>query len=259
MPWIANSFPTILDDEACLEQPPIFDLIQCGNGLVIKEFLEAHPQSHLLVDEEGCTPLHAALLHPPRRFQPDADTIKWMCEANPSCLLKTNHNGMTPLLCACYNISIEGFDDDASILKVLIEGCPQSIRRPDKYGYLPISYVLDIWDEFPQVIVAMLIEYPESLDISLSVYSYTKEYTKALIQRIKPHVDELRELKDNIFHLQVNKMFLDKAVACTKDKMLRSLSEVFDSWATDYLNALEPKVEEVSAQLLKLRRRNLDF
>ena len=46
-------------------------------------------------------------------------------------------------------------------------------------------------------------------------------------------------------------MFLDKAVACTKDKVLRSVSEVFGSWATDFVNALEPKVEEVSARLLK--------
>jgi len=258
MPWIATNFPSILDDEVCLEQPPIFALFEKGTCAVVKEFLEAHPQSHYQVDEDGSTPLHKALEPHVLRIQQDAGFIQWMCEANPSSLLKITQYGMTPLHNACATLESQGFDDndtDENILKVIINACPGSIRRPNSQGHFPIYFLLESLYEHPKALVAMLREYPESLEITWHEHhdrDWKGGYSHdEFFRPVKPCVDDLRDLKDNIFHLQVITMFFDKAVTCTNNELVRSVSEVFDSWTTDLTKVLEQKVEDVSSQLLQ--------
>ena len=252
MPWIATNYQWVLDDEICLEDPPVIDLLcQYNNrretrctSTTIQQFFEAYPLG-LNQDTRGRTPLHIILTG----SECEPALVRWMAEKSPSNMLKQDNRGFTPLSTACFHIF---HMNNHLICKYLISKCPESVRILNDSERLPIHYLLEHCQHRPvkAVVVLLLRAYPES-------YYMASEITAApssipLIQRIQSLLDEERELQENVAYLrEVSESFHD-AVEGTENPspLASSTCEIFCNWATvTFVKRLEVKMEHISMQL----------
>ena len=277
MPWIITHYPWVLDHEYCLERSPVFELLDmytdrsnnnCG-AATIKQFFEAYPRAFHMEDSHVYRygyPVHRIL----RLQECGVDLFKWIAERCPgSLLLETNSDGYTPLHLACkllrecledHPVEIQAVMDLSEICKYLIDKCPDSVcivssRSSDED--LPIHFLLPYCGHrvAREVVVCLLRVYPKSANIKrwLSVrYS-------PFIRSIKPHLDKEKELKETAVSLTYTASSFTKAVTCTKDKLMRSSSTVYDSWATSFVNTTEDNLKLISVKLQDICNEGIDL
>ena len=258
MPWIATNYQWVLDHEICLEEPPVFNLLheyiyrkETGcTAAIIRQFFEAYPQGLTQVNEYGHTPLH---LFGPAEY--DAALFTWMAEQCPSKMLQTNREGETPLHVACISLTHHRGSNSSEICKYLIEQCPESVRIPgseENHSMLPIHILLRHCQHrlVKEVVVSLLRAYPESYDMTASGGRVPR--SKPFVQRIKPLLDEERELKENVAYLhEVSGAFQD-AVNGTENPspLASSTCHSFCNWATvTSIQRLDSRLVQNSTEL----------
>ena len=261
MPWIATNHQWVLDHEICLQVPPVFDFLnqyasrnatgatEC-TGEIIRQFFEAYHRglSQQDVTGTGFTPLHAIVYG---SAECEEDLFTWMAEKCPSNMLKTDGDGETPLHDACR--SLDHSNSSGEICKYLIAKCPESVRIMTESSALPIHELLSHCQHrrVKEVVVCLLRAYPESYNIVESRRDVAPS-SIPFVRRIKPLLDEERELKENVAHLQeVSETFFD-AVNDTKtpSSLISSTCETFVSWATvSFVKRLEARIKQISMQI----------
>lgn len=273
MPWIAAKYPWLLDHEEAKRS--VFDLIdlynsrndtsQCTTSL-IKQFFEAYPQALHQEDSDGNSPLHSLV----GSQYCDVDLFKWMAQRYPNnrlamdesgcliqgALLKVNRDGMTLLHVACKCLARYNEDNMCTICKYLIDSCPKSVQSLTEKGRLPIHLLLESPPSINhplvrEVIVCLLREYPESYD-RLAIRSRVQgrvPYLPPFIRHIKLLLDKEKELMESANQLRVMPGTLSTAVACTSNELATSTTDVFNSWATSFVQVLDSKVKDISIQL----------
>ena len=255
MPWIATNYQWVLDNEICLRDPPVFYLLERYiNGATrfytatIRQFFEAYPRGLTQVGEFRFTPLHAILIG---SAECEADLFKWIADQCPTNMLRKDNSGMIPLHIACRSLSRRpGYNSRSEICKYLIEQCPESVQTLDNYRQLPIHFFLDDCQHrvVKEVVVCLLREYPES-------YNTTSEITAAssipFIQRIKPLLDEERELKENAASLEEVSAAFQDAMDSTQNpsSLASSTCDTFYSWATVFVKRLQARKEQILSEL----------
>jgi len=286
LPWIATNYTWILDHEVDKDRTeyPFFAFLlleqyikrrrtRCTATTVIN-FFEAYPRALNQQDRLGFSVLHK-VLKPKTSISErecEVDLFKWMAERCPSSHLLDirNPEGSTPLHLACKELAKHEGNDSSEICKYLIDKCPEAVgvrqtmgvNRPasfrlrtntiQTYQYLPIHYLLEECDYrvVREVLVCLLKEYPDSIDIARPHPGQRLPPSSIpFIQSIKPYLDEEKELKETIASLTVSNSSLTKAVACTNNKLMRSTCNVFDSWATSFINTTEVKINSTSVKL----------
>lgn len=250
LPWIATNHTWILNHDSCLEYPPVIDLIKmyatrrpnsCTSA-TIKDFFVAYPRA--FTQKRGSMTILLFVLKGTRECE--ADLFMWMAERCPSrYLLETDSDGRTPLHHACRSLSTYKGRDSCEICKYLIDKCPASVRAPGIDDILPIHFLLSshFYQLVREVIVCLLREYPESYDVRAS---------DGLPPSSKFILDEEKELKETAASLMDSTSSLTKASSCTNDKLMRSASTVFDSWATSFINTTDNKLESISVKLQEM-------
>ena len=223
MPWIATNYQWVLDNELCLEDPPLFYLLEqyarrrdetgC-TAAIVQRFFEAYPQGLTQEDSNECTPLHAIVMG---SAECEPDLFMWMAEQCPSNILKTDNTEWTPLHYACNSLTCREETDDSKseICKYIIAKCPESARILEMDSHLPIHILLLISHcqhrPVKEVVMCLLREYPESYDVAAP--NDTGDLVPSsipFIQRIKSLLDEERELKETIDYLrEVSTVFQD--------------------------------------------------
>jgi len=269
MPWIAATYPWVLHHGPGIQS--MFDLIkrfasredtpEC-TAAIIKQFFEAYPQALVQEDDEENTPLHKILRF--GRGCCDVDLVKWIAEQCPSNMLKRNLSGMTPLHIVCLRLGLRKEDNMSIICRYLITYCPRSIQSSTEKGNLPIHLLLmhdsshQVHPLFRDIIVRLLREYPESYRKSFgdTPSDIRAPNSYAFIRHIKPLLDEEKELMESANQLRLMSIgseetpgTLSTAVECTSDELMRSTANVFNSWATSFVQVLDNKVEDISNQL----------
>ena len=257
MPWIAANYHWVLDHKKCLEgRPPVFDLLihyvnresePTGFTTIIQQFFEAYPQGLTQVNNRGHTPLHAILLG---SAVCEPDLFKWMAEQCPSNMLRTDNSGQTPLHIACWALTRNNHSSE--ICKYLIAKCPESVRIMTEASPLPIHFLLQYCQHQPvkEVVVCLLRDYPESYDIPAT--GDVVPSSIPFVNRIKPILDEERELKENIAYLpEVSGVFQDAVDGTENPSQLASSTCVaFSNWATiTFVQRLEARLEQALTEL----------
>ena len=165
-------------------------------------------------------------------------------------------------LALVHHLRLGALGDDSSVIcKYLIDKCPESVRIPDNGGCLPIHYLLRHCQHRPvkEVVVCLLREYPDSYDMGTKPDPDDGDVlvpsSIPFIQRIKPLLDEERELKENIVHLpEVSGVFQD-AVDGTDNTSPSALltsaaCDIFSDWATiTFVERLEARMEQILTDL----------
>ena len=226
MPWIATNYQWVLDNELCLEDPPLFYLLEqyarrrdetgC-TAAIVQRFFEAYPQGLTQEDSNECTPLHAIVMG---SAECEPDLFMWMAEQCPSSVSKQDNQGQTPLLWACLSFDDHLGDDSSEICKYLTVKCPDSARILDNMTRLPIHILLEHCQHrtIKEIVVCLLRAYPESYNTASCNTSTSfadldpipAPSSVIFIQHIKPLLDEERELKENVAYLQeVSGVFQD--------------------------------------------------
>ena len=186
----------------------------------------------------------------------EADLFKWMTERCPgSTLLETGSYDNTLLHLACLLLTRYMGHNSMEICKYLIQKCPESVRRLNTGGGLPIHIIIQYLSEYQlvrDVVVCLLRAYPESYDARSTNNYPSPPRSIPFIQSIKPFLDEEKELKETAASLKGSTPFLIEAVACTNDQLMRSVSTVYDSWATSFINTTEDKLQLISTQLQEM-------
>ena len=158
---------------------------------------------------------------------------------------------MIPLHIACRSLSRRpGYNSRSEICKYLIEQCPESVQTLDNYRQLPIHFFLDDCQHrvVKEVVVCLLREYPESYNTASEI---TAASSLPFIQRIKPLLDEEREIKENVIYLKdVSGVFQD-AVDSTQNpsSLVSSTCDTFYSWATVFVKRLQARKEQILSEL----------
>ena len=282
MPWIATNYTWVLDDEYCLEHPPVFaflymyvDGIRC-TSTTVREYFEAYPLALNQLDDGNSNTLHV-ILGASNTQECEATLIKWMVERCPSrFLLEKDSEGDTLLHLACLRLSVcfissgstEMRRDSEEICKYLIDKCPAAIRVYNNDAALPIHDLNRGCDYrvVREVVVRLLQEYPESIDARPQQGNRTDAQQLnarppsdvPFIQSMKPFLDEERELKETIASLEESKSSLTEAVTCTNDQLMRSAFTVFDSWVTSFIYTTENKLQLISTQLQDMCNEGLE-
>ena len=184
-----------------------------------------------------------------------ADFSKWVAEKYPrNTLLERNRSGRTPLHIACRSLTRHLGDDSSEIVTFGLPNCPESVRVLDNNSRLPINLLLRLCQHRPvkEVVVCLLREYPESYGMVSGYYRVPSSIP--FVQRIKPLLDEERELKENVADLQelsvVSVVFQDAVDGTDNPSPLATSTYiVFDSWATSFDQHLEARMEQISNQL----------
>jgi len=269
MPWIATNYHWVLGQS---RGPRIvFDLLDMYSqrrrnsctSAILKDFFEAHPLALTQAYPTYDGILHYFLKSYNRDgSECEVDLFKWMAERCPSSLLlETDSLGNTPLHHACHSLTRYKGRDSCEICKYLIIKCPASVRifnDDDEVGAgrgLPIHIIIQhSWCEYQlvrEVVVCLLREYPESYDVrSTGNYRTSPPRSIPFIQRVKPHLDEEKELREAAISLTDTNSSLTKAVSCTNDdQLIRSASTVFDSWSTSFIKTTEHKLNLISVKL----------
>ena len=260
MPWIATNYQWVLDHEICLERPPAFRLFDryanrggttLCSAAIIRQFFEAYPQGLTQQDENGCTPLHFIFMG---SDECESDLFTWMAKQFPSNMLKRNSVGCTPLHIACASLTHHLGDDSSEICKFLISKCPEPVQILDDMEWLPIHHLLRRYQHrlVKEVVVCLLQEYPESYNMAAAVVPTAAPSSNPFIQRIKPLLDEERELKENVTYLQeVSGLFNDAVVGTeTPSSLTHSTCNAFCNWATvTFVQRLEARMEQIVTQL----------
>ena len=268
-PWIADNYKWVLDHERCLEFPPVFDLIlqyvyresvptRCTDA-VIQQLFEAYPQGLTQVDDRGITPLHLILMG---SAGCEADLFMWMAKQCSSNMLKRDDVGWTPLHIACFSLAYYleddthhvGDDSRSEICKYIIAKCPKSVRILDNKERLPVHHLVRNCQHplVKEVVVCLLREYPESYDMDTARGVVEAPSSTPFIQRIKPLLDEERELKENIAYLpEVSGVFQDAVKVKDNPSLLASSTcDAFSNWATiTFVQRLEARLEQVLTDL----------
>lgn len=100
---------------------------------VIKVVLDAYPEAIAVEDSDGGFPLHHACY-----FNHNPQVIKLMYESFPEAIRKQQHsNNLTPLHLAALN------NDSREVMRYIISLYPESLRTPDKGGFLPLHCIID--------------------------------------------------------------------------------------------------------------------
>ena len=267
LPWIVTNYTWILHNERCTRV--VFDLLDMYaqrhqtscTSTTIKTFFEAYPRA--LEQEHGSMNILHIILRE-ASMECEVDLFKWIADRCPSgILLQTDSLGNTPLHHACHSLSKHKGRDSCEICKYLIVNCPASVRVfDDDSGILPI-HIICFGCQYRiarEIVVCLLREYPESIDMRASRrFRYLTPSSIPFIQRIKPHLDEEKELKDNIESLVDSTSSLTKAVTCTTDTLVRSASTVFDSWSTSFVNTTEHKISSISMILQEMCNEGHDY
>ena len=258
MPWIATNYTWVLDDEYCLEHPPMFaflymyvDGTRC-TATTVREYFEAYPLALSQLDDGNSNALHLILGGSNAR-ECEVTLVKWMVERCPSnFLLEKDSEGDTLLHLACLRLSgcfrssesTETRRDSMEICKYLIDKCPAAARVLNNDAALPIHDLNRGCDYrvVREVVVRLLQEYPESIDARPQQGNRTDAQQLnarppsdvPFIKSIKPYLDEEKELKETIASLKENKSALTETITCTNDELMRSAFTVFDSWTTSF-------------------------
>jgi len=282
MPWIATNYTWVLDDEYCLEHPPVFaflymyvDGTRC-TSTTVREYFEAHPLALNQLDDGNSNTLHV-ILGASNARECEATLVKWMAERCPSrFLLEKDSEGDTLLHLACLRLSVcfissESMEmrcDSEEICKYLIDKCPAAARVLNNDAALPIHDLNRgcAYRVVREVVVRLLREYPESIDARPKQGNRTDAQQLnarppsdvPFIKSIKPYLDEEKELKENIASLEESKSSLTEAVTCTNDQLMRSAFTVFDSWATSFIKTTEDKLQLISTQLQDMCNEGLE-
>ena len=169
MPWIAEKYRWVLDHEICLEDPPVFYLLElyvssnCNAG-TIRQFFEAYPRGITQKNHRGCNPLH---IIPTRGRGCNRDLFQWVAQQCPSNMSDADRDGETPLHYACWMLAGNHFQS-GEICRYLIEHCPESVRISGDQRRLPIRILLDRCQHqfVKEVVVCLLRAYPESYDVA---------------------------------------------------------------------------------------------
>ena len=98
-----------------------------------------------------------------------------------------------------------------------------------------------------ELIILLLREYPESYDIPSRYDPAPKSIP--FIQHVKPYLDEEKEPKEYACLMQEMASVFQEAVACTKNPLMKSTSEIFDSWTMSRVYDLKDQIERISVQL----------
>ena len=260
MPWIAANYQWVLDHEIlCLEDPPVFCLInQYANrgatkcsAAIIQQFFEAFPRGLTQINKKyGFTPLHAIICRCKHECEPDL--FKWIAEKYPSNMLKTDRNKAAPLHYACRSLTRHLGDNLSEICKYIISKCPESVRMRTNGSELPVHVLLRHSQHrtIKEVVVCLMRAYPESYNMATSGGRVPSSIP--FIQRIKPLLDEEKELKENVAYLQeVSRVFQD-AVDDTPNpiQLASSTCDTFGNWATvSFVPRLETKMALIVTEL----------
>ena len=170
MPYIAENYPWVFDDEQCIKKPPVHTLIRMYSyrereGIIdgikctadtIKRFFWAYPQAHQQASQSEITtnarqlaetreidiavyltggdyPLHMIIKG---RQECEYHLFKWMAEQYQEGMLKTDCEGKTPLHFVCLAlIRHRGSTASLEICKYIIMNCPESVRVTTGYKY----------------------------------------------------------------------------------------------------------------------------
>ena len=255
MPWIAEKYRWVLDHEICLEDPPVFYLLElyvssnCNAG-TIRQFFEAYPRGITQKNHRGCNPLH---IIPTRGRGCNRDLFQWVAQQCPSNMSDADRDGETPLHYACWMLAGNHFHS-SEICRYLIEYCPESVRASDDQRRLPIRILLDRCQHqfVKEVVVCLLREYPGSYDLGASLPGDVTPSSIPFIQRIKPLLDEESELKENLAYLQeVSGVFQDAVDGTENPSPLSSSTcNAFGNWATvSFVQRLEAKMALIITEL----------
>ena len=213
----------------------------------------AYPQGLAQVNDSGLTPLHFILLG---SAECEPDLFNWMAERCPSNMLTRSRFGCIPLHRACQSLTRHLGDDSSEICKYLIEQCTESVRIPELREVLPIHLLLHHCEHplVKEVVVCLLREYPESYDIPVRTPTGDVVVVPSsipFVQRIKPLLDEERELKENVGYLQQMSGVFQDAVDGTDNPspLASSTYIVFDSWTKSFTQYFEARMERISTEL----------
>lgn len=112
----------------------------------IKLLLNAHPQSALYQDLNGCTPLHIALIH-----SRSLEVIELLVESYPRSLRMVDINGKTPLHIACSSAS----KTPLQIIEFLVKKYPEAALQKDINGKTPLIEIIchDLGDEVIELLL----------------------------------------------------------------------------------------------------------
>ena len=120
----------------------------------------------------------------------------------------------------------------------------------DNESHLPIHFLLQYCQHQPvkEVVVCLLRDYPESYDIPAT--GDVVPSSIPFVNRIKPLLDEERELKENIAYLpEMSGVFQDEVEAENPSQLASSACDVFSDWATSVVQRLEARLQQVLTDL----------
>jgi len=101
----------------------------------VKILIEAHPDS--LIDGRECYPSHVLVANGSVGTK-RCDIIEYLARFHPSCLQCTDFYDQIPLHVACYQSHMT-----AHVIRLLVEGWPDSTRQFDCYEKLPIHHLCE--------------------------------------------------------------------------------------------------------------------
>ena len=249
-----------LRDNSCQECPPTFAFIdQYRNDPdvgeeVVRQYFEAYPRAFEHEDELMEEPLMNRIVV--GHEECDGDLFKWMIEQCPANISKQDPRGCTILHSACIGLRGKPTENMAEICRFLIRKAPALVRRPDNNQTLPIHKIADKCKHraVQAVVLLLLKEYPESYDMQskLSFRSVPKSFP--FIESVNSYLQEENKLESSIHLVKEVPSNLAKAVSCSKDSIVVSVSEVVSVWANSRLHDMRGRLDVVADEIERIRK-----
>ena len=244
--WIAEKRPSAMLETNNFGHTPLYpafisltNQLEEDSGEICKFLIEQCPESVRMMDNGSRLPIQKLLRH--CQHQPVKEVVV--------CLLRAYPESFVLHELACHSLIRHLGDNLGEICKYLIEQCPESVRMMDNDSRLPIHLLLRHCQHRPvkEVVVYLLREYTESYNMASGRYRAPSSIP--FIQRIKPLLDDERELKENVADLQQLSGVFKDAVGGTDNDLASSTSIVFNNWTKTITQDLEDRMEEISIRL----------
>ncbi|GAX13657.1 hypothetical protein FisN_14Lu332 [Fistulifera solaris] len=250
LPWIAERYPWILQNEACQRLPPHLEMMESylneHVGLeTLRKFYEVYPQGLREKHEDKGYPLSVSLEGP---LAPDAEFFFWMAHQYPEAAY-FKKNSVSILYTACYALALGEYQCMLSmnaICRFLISEHPTLVRQTTDEGYLPIHTLTTRCHQpmVQEIAVLLLQAYPECVHVMAGA-EYPALPTVRFIQQIHPLIRQEIETDEEISELSKASQNISTAAALSIGHesnhaalfscLFGSLSEVFGSWSNLYI------------------------
>lgn len=273
MPWIAQTYPWVLDHARCQADQdgneidhPTINLVEtysnghCSEG-TLRNYFEVYPKGLNKKDGIGeVLPLQIILTG---HEECSADFFQWMAERDTNTLNYTaERQNWNTLHFACMHLLEYSTENSAKICHYIIDKCPEMMKQTDVEGNIPIHFIARRCNRpaIQGVLVRLLREYPESYDTTVKAWGYPPLDLRSIpfLQHVKPILDEEKIINANIALLQDTSPKLMAATAFSGNCIVTGVSDIFDLWSTSYNLRMKSRCSEFSTAIDVICREFID-